>query len=373
MIDTVSKDQFNSLFLYRWHEGFANELIDILERYKNIVQSLRINDSFYSEIDTICTLINKTVSLYLSGLHYEANRLFNEILCGDFSFLSCIGDVCIQSCELLYSARKQTEYNNISSIKDIFHVPITKRGKISTERFSYPGHPCLYLSDSIQTCWEELSKPSLTDFYVSQYRVTTPFKLLDLRIPNEKDYKPETIYKTLRRIPLIIACNFVVKNSNDVFKPEYILPQLLLESIVARSRKQLNRQSHILDKNLIWGVIYTSTKKSQDQCSNGEQSPYNIALPVVKCDTKLDYCDYLASLFEISTPICCEDAVSSNSNNFDTLTNSEISKIESRLFKQGYEKLDYLLLGAHDNTITLDCTGSPVSVDVHCSGKYTIK
>lgn len=65
--------------------------------------------------------------------------------------------------------------------------------------------------------------------------------------------------------PLIFLCSIRVRNTQDIFKPEYIIPQLLLQWI--RENKELD------------GIRYWSTHVEQNP-TNFQGEFYNIVLPV---------------------------------------------------------------------------------------------
>ena len=52
---------------------------------------------------------------------------------------------------------------------DLFHIPFESREKVTTQRYSIPGLPCLYLGDSMFVCWEELNRPDFDRIHVSRF------------------------------------------------------------------------------------------------------------------------------------------------------------------------------------------------------------
>ena len=85
-----------------------------------------------------------------------------------------------------------------------------------------------------------------------------------MRVPSDSDYASEALAQTIKRIPLMLACSFIVKNTSDVFKREYIIPQMLVETIISNNRKITQHEKSAIDPDVIWGVIYTSTHISND-------------------------------------------------------------------------------------------------------------
>ena len=220
---------------------------------------------------------------------------------GLFSSIGCID---VNPDEFYYRARER-KIGVDFSIKDMFHIPLNKRGIVSTQRYSSPGYPCLYLGNSVYSCWEEMRRPVFNNLMFSAYKVKYPFKVFDMRVPNYSDYSPEKLIQTINRVPLMLACSFVVKHSSDVFKPEYIISQLLVETIISNNRKITQREKSAIDPDVIWGVIYTSTHINND-FPYGKQFLQNIVLPVIESNNPSTYCYCLASLFDISRPLCYE-------------------------------------------------------------------
>lgn len=84
--------------------------------------------------------------------------------------------------------------------------------------------------------------------------------------------------------PLIAACSIKVKNESDNFKPEYIIPQLLLQWV---------RNNDEID-----GIRYKSNNISTDEYFT-EGELYNVVLPVKENNSE-GICNHLRNLFETS-------------------------------------------------------------------------
>lgn len=164
--------------------------------------------------------------------------------------------------------------------KDLFHIPFDLRGRISTQRFSIPGFPCLYLSNSVYLNWEELQQPEFNKMHCCRFENTRELKLLDLTynfdIPNI-----ENIDNYLILFPLKAACAVKVFNINDSFKSEYIIPQLLMQWINKRN----------LD-----GVKYSSTNIF-NSIVNDDNILYNLVIPVKSIQSK-GHCPELTKIFK---------------------------------------------------------------------------
>ena len=191
---------------------------------------------------------------------------------------------------------------------DLFHVPFDKRGSVTTKRYSIPGYPCLYLGKSIYVCWEEMKRPALSDFATSAFKAQEEIELLDLRL-RKRMHSEEDCLAFLKMLPIILACSLSVTNEKDNFKPEYILPQLLLHIIVVRNQNKQESEAKENKATRIGGIEYTSTVANDDFefVNKTSSSTYNltdcIVLPVRITDkTKTRYCTVLARQFHITKP-----------------------------------------------------------------------
>ncbi|RRJ54776.1 hypothetical protein EHV15_34870 [Paenibacillus oralis] len=187
---------------------------------------------------------------------------------------------------------------------DMLHIPFEQRGRASTTRYSIPGLPCLYLGSSPLICWEELNRPNKDKMHTSLFIAKDELNFLDFSVPpmvfvkraqeifervfgplQEDVDKLSELYNTMKLYallwPLIAACSIRVKNRNDPFKPEYIVPQLLLQWV---------QQSEKYD-----GICYFSTKIKHYNFQNIAHFR-NYALPVKSCKDK-GYCTEIQNLF----------------------------------------------------------------------------
>ena len=64
--------------------------------------------------------------------------------------------------------------------KDMLHLPKKMRSKSGNYRFSIPGNPSLYLSNSSYGCWIETGFPSDNEFNVSPVLLDGSQKIFNL-------------------------------------------------------------------------------------------------------------------------------------------------------------------------------------------------
>lgn len=216
--------------------------------------------------------------------------------------------------------RMRTKDDTQFKIEDMFHVPFEKRGKVGNERYSVSGFPCLYMGSSFYVCWEEMGRPDLKDIVVSSLRCTTSdIRLLDLRFPPKIENKVQ-LENFLVLLPIIVACSIMVRKSDkdSKFKAEYILPQLILHSII-----QATGNDYRYD-----GIIYTTTKSNR--FFEDPSLLENVVIPVKKTDTK-GQCPTLSKWFMITPPLYLEREMMKNPTDF-TLTYTERYEYEASIF-----------------------------------------
>lgn len=201
----------------------------------------------------------------------------------------------ISECTESYRMRKvQLEEQRKLKAKDMFHIPLDKRGLVETQRFSVPGYPCLYLAHNVYGCWEEMGRPDFGTVMVSRFVSQKKFKVLDLRIPSKAKWNTN-MKECIPFFPLIIASMVQVKNNKDTYKPEYLIPQLLIEWVISHNRDKNDPDDEIL------GIKYTSAHKNDD--FNFPDTSYdNYAIPVLTPLKSKKYCSRLEEIFHLTTP-----------------------------------------------------------------------
>lgn len=144
--------------------------------------------------------------------------------------------------------RTRSNDKPLTYAREMFHTPFELRGLVKTARFSVLGFPSLYLTKNLFTAWEETRRSNIETLYASRLQLLHPISLVDLRLRRsfndiKKEDREVAARQYLHTIPLIIACSLKVKRDTDAFKPEYILPQLLLHAIIDEMirRNQMHR------------------------------------------------------------------------------------------------------------------------------------
>lgn len=170
---------------------------------------------------------------------------------------------------------------------ELLSIPNTMRELVSTQRFSIPGIPCLYLGSTSYCCWLEMDKPKDDEFNVSAVKIDGNKKILDLafdlntlktitmqvqanspKVDNLKRRYVNTVEQMIVLWPLVCATSFVNKNRTDYFRSEYIISQIVMQVI-----------GEIPE---IYGVSYLSKKSGENKSFGAFPILVNLAVPNVE-------------------------------------------------------------------------------------------
>lgn len=253
-------------------------------------------DDIITKVEECNNYLKECVNYYYEGMYSSAYESIAKILSDSLYQDSYLP---IQPGYVLYKART-IDKNQKLTFEEMFHIPLNQRGIVKTQRYSAPGYPCLYLGKSINVCWEELGRPRFDDLMISRFVVKNEFQVLDLRVPQKDDLESDRLVEILKKIPLIISASIVVIDTDASFKPEYIIPQLIVEYIITNNRNEYKEGKRDLF-SFILGVYYMSTHINGD-LEFPEDIFYNLALPVVVVNGKETYCQLLSSCFDWTDP-----------------------------------------------------------------------
>jgi len=227
--------------------NFSDYLFSYLDDYKQGVFELGgMSNEEFDKLEGVIEGIKKAVDEYYQGQPAKAYssiekglRLITDEMNSHLESLNA---------DKLYRLRTCEDGNsNEYSREEMFHIPFHLRTLVATQRYSIPGLPSIYLGSSAYVCWEELGRPNFSNLKISMYRKTSDLRIIDFGIPpsqivdygrNQDAIQREGIDKMLKEIniyliiwPLIAACSVKVKEKKHTFKPEYILPQLVLQYV----------------------------------------------------------------------------------------------------------------------------------------------
>lgn len=243
--------------------------------------------------ENIVVFQNKIIDIintYYKGKSGKAYKLFDELLSNTIkdekvSFISKVNEN-----SRLYRARVEKVDQKIPFTNDdMFHIPFKHRTKVKNHRFSISGLPCLYMSSSSYACWLELNRPPVDRLSVSLFLVTKPIKVFDMCLLYDiiEEKKQDSIVGNEEMLSLFIACSFLPNNDDDEFKPEYIIPQFLMQWML---ESPIN----------IRGVRYYTHRASVDSVNSRLYT--NFVFPASDIQDK-DYCPLLKKSFNIQGTI----------------------------------------------------------------------
>jgi len=283
-------------------KNINDNYLKILKNYRQKFSDLELSDSDVTSIESLIEDVNQIISSYLHGNLKNAYVKLDDTLNKMRGNIENLRKNLIPNYTTihLYRIRYGEDFNKNYEKKHLFHIPFEERFKVETRRYSISGVPCLYLGGSIYICWEEMNRPEFSRMYISRFKIKKNLNVLDF------GYRPKWINQNNKNIcfgnynisdnyvksfimlwPLIASCSIKVRYPKEKFKPEYIIPQLLLQWV--RSEKDID------------GIKYFSTKYRE---GNYELTEFlsNYAFPA-KTLKSSGYCDYLSDKFEISNPI----------------------------------------------------------------------
>lgn len=276
-------------YLEQKSDDYRYNLSHALKTYQSFLQKLDNNqqpngwNELFSHVNKIINKIKDIALNSYKGLPSTAGSMLSNMM-------KSYGDKLIWENipvdTYFYRMRRIEDRRTNITYDEMFHIPIDKRRLVTTQRYSTPGYPCLYLGKSIYTCWEEMNRPRMSDCWVSQLKNTQEIYLLDLRVPSLQSFL-DNFENYILLFPVIIACMLPVINSNDIYKPEYIIPQLLTEWIIKKGKD---------------GIYYTSTHKNSD-FDYPDDKYENVAMPVKDPIMSNRYCSKLKSVFKITQPL----------------------------------------------------------------------
>jgi len=277
-----------------------SEYVSILKKFK---KDIRLNlKPRFSIIENQIELTLDALDKYLNGFPAEAFSSIQSALEQlDSNQLLPIQDTHPASFSSSFYRVRVSDNANLKR-KDLFHIPFELREKVSTQRYSIPGLPCLYMADSIFVCWEEMGRPSINRLYASRFDISnSALKLLYFNISSKEMRsrcfsRANTDGKLIKQLvtylcfwPLLAACSLLVEKPSEVFKPEYIVPQLVLQWVVLSKK--------------IDGVYYKSNRVKVATHNMGTFS--NIVLPIQRAMAK-GYCPELSKKIKLTAPVSFE-------------------------------------------------------------------
>ncbi|CAH0996989.1 hypothetical protein EMA8858_03126 [Emticicia aquatica] len=288
-----STDKSFSTFIIDFLDNYETELRNSSGLFDEILDKVLISqEDFINRLTFIIDGVKKSTNYYLfqSSIDGKAYSILRDSLVKSKLLLQLSNNsykIPPRKGEF-YRVRSSKKDENLSQ-KDLFHIPFNLRGIASTQRYSLPGFTHLYLANSIYTAWKELREPE----YISVIRFTNNFPMIFIDLDSASfatrkfddiEDEPQALVDYAMLFPLLTVCTLKVKNDKHNFKPEYVMPQLLLECI-----RELSPD--------IVGVRYRSTRI--ESLNVKEDNFINFVIPPRKINDK-GYCNILQQAFSMT-------------------------------------------------------------------------
>lgn len=235
-IDTFYNKIIQGLPVIRKNVDFREDLKNSLSEYADNINLIDV-DLFESEAerqDVVAKireqsgLLYEIVNLYYAGQHATAFEQFQQLFNIPNGISANIKLHTIKERSIEESHDEEGKLKSIEiptiwfrarifedkqghTFEEMFHIPLNMREIVNTQRYSAPGYPCLYMGNTIYSCWEEMHRPRFDDLMFSGFKVRQDFKVYDLRIPKRSCFEGERFKQVLQCMPLIIACMIQVK------------------------------------------------------------------------------------------------------------------------------------------------------------------
>ena len=275
---------------------FPDYVKDYLSKYVDYLRDIQCPEDKVNKIEKFAKDIYCCLREYYFGQHESSLFYFRRAI-QSIHFDAFYRKV---SADTFYRARTNKEAT-LYQADEMFHICFEKRHLVKTQRYSYPGLPCLYLGSTVEVCCEELDcRDHNLNIAEIRKNTATDICVFDLYFFENYDFNNLSDEEESRFVelwPLVACCSFRYKDTSEMsFRPDYIIPQLLLEIIVDKVAEE-----HLHGNDIeVHGIRYHSVRKPLlHHVSDKEKSVYiNYVFPVNSCEPT-GFCEELQSLFRV--------------------------------------------------------------------------
>jgi hypothetical protein len=299
-IAALPKDRPNSIdfpdFFDSICQGFVSG-IHAINGTDQFSDAVRQNVAVIQELSTGITSVIKD---YYAGRPQDAFKRLNDLLATHVKYFEGLYSIPIDPTYLAHLYRLRVQDTGSFTREQMFHIPFQFRHKVKTQRYSIPGFPSLYLGSSSYIGWKELGCPQFDNLYSVRLQARTRIQVLDfgylsgvlaefiavqIKSGTNNQHLLDVLLPKVLFWPLIAACSIRTLHRDDPFKPEYIVPQMVLQYV-----KEV--RTHKID-----GIRYFSTH--YDQQSHSLSLGCNFVFPVKTSPTN-GICSELRQLFDMT-------------------------------------------------------------------------
>ncbi len=288
------------------HQDFPDFLQEIFNAFISGLASITGSDQLTTKvlsqimfIQDLSHTIEQMVRKYYSGLPHESFQLLSDWIKQYSTQFDALYTIPIDP-EYLCFYRIRTQDAGDFTRYQMFHIPFELRHKVTTQRYSIHGYPCLYAGSSLFICWKELGCPPFDNIYSVRLEGQKNIRVLDfgytprnladvvklqIRSGTNNQRFLSVLLPKILFWPLIAACSVQVLYPDSSFKPEYIVPQLLLQYVKEDKTKEI-------DGIRFFSIYY-------DQPKDSLRLGCNFVFPVKTQDSS-GQCQYLKTLFKMT-------------------------------------------------------------------------
>jgi hypothetical protein len=197
-------------------------------------------------VQSIADSIVQIVRAYYAGSPGQAFDLLSQMLGQQSQHFGKLYTIPLKPEDLSNLYRLRVADAGEFGREQMFHIPFELRHKVATQRYSIPGFPSLYLGSSAYICWKELRCPQFDDVYSARLEAKSTVRVLNLgyrpravgwyaRVQIQSGTNNQQLLEFLLAQvmfwPLLAAASVRVLHPDAPFKPEYIVPQLVLQFV----------------------------------------------------------------------------------------------------------------------------------------------
>ncbi len=212
--------RLRTLLIQAKNAGADQESLFIIEKYRDkILESVK---SYYHADIAKCNTIIKNLLKDIGDKPLAVNTIYQS---------SAFSGLPTQELQL-FRCRIGNPSNSYSA-KDMLHLPQSKRARSGNYRFSIPGNPSLYLSNTSYGCWIETGFPSAIDFNISPVLLDGTQKIFNLAVSIRdfsklNEFEADYVHTWLKLLMLMIATSYRINEKDRTFKSEYIISQAIM-------------------------------------------------------------------------------------------------------------------------------------------------